>query len=80
MSRSNRSIAGTSRLGRVIRYAREEGWTISRTRNNHLRFSKQGCAPVFTGSTPSDTRACLNTIKHLKHSERHGRVIRGEQS
>ncbi|MGJ8518329.1 type II toxin-antitoxin system HicA family toxin [Carnimonas bestiolae] len=60
-------------IKRVVRYAVKEGWQVSRTKNNHIRFDKPGCSPVFTGYTPSDRRSELNAIRHLKQSQRQQR-------
>jgi len=51
-------------------YAHAHGFQIGRTRNGHLRISKHGFPPVFTGSTPSDRRAVLNALARLKRVQR----------
>lgn len=57
-------------LQRVVRYARANDWQIERTRGGHLRLTKEGMPPVYTSSTPSDTRSENNAIAMLKRSER----------
>ena len=38
-----------------------EGWhVVKRTPGGHLKFTKSGCASIYTSSTASDHRASLN--------------------
>ncbi|REC93400.1 hypothetical protein C8D72_3446 [Kushneria indalinina DSM 14324] len=53
-------------LRRVVRYAVDHGWFVERTRGGHVRFIKPGCPPVFTGFSPSDTRAERNVLARLR--------------
>lgn len=49
-------------------FAKANGFSVSLTRNHHLCFSREGCKPVFAGSTVSDHRAARNVISLLKRS------------
>lgn len=48
---------GHKRLQPLIEYALTEGWQVVRTPGGHLKLTKTGLPPVFTGSTASDYRA-----------------------
>ena len=51
----------------LIRAAELEGWSVRRTGGDHLRLGHpEASGPVFTGSTPSDTRA----IHHVRAAMR----------
>ncbi len=55
----------------VIRYAESNGWRVTRTNKNHLRFEGHG-RTIFSGSTPSDQRVQRNLMADLKRAQRHG--------
>jgi predicted RNA binding protein YcfA (HicA-like mRNA interferase family) len=57
-------------LKEVIEYANANGWTVSKTTGQHLRFTKKGCATVFTSGTPSDARVGKNAIAKLRRQDR----------
>ena len=61
---------GHKRLRPLIEYALSEGWQVVRTPGGHLKFTKPGLPPVFTGSTPSDHRADRNTRTQLRRAKR----------
>ena len=44
------------RLRALIEFALGEGWRVVRTSGGHLKFTKQGCASIYTSSTASDNR------------------------
>ncbi|WP_127446530.1 MULTISPECIES: type II toxin-antitoxin system HicA family toxin [Xanthomonas] len=44
---------GNKRLKTLIEFALAEGWHIQRTQGGHLKFTKVGCAPIYTSSTAS---------------------------
>jgi predicted RNA binding protein YcfA (HicA-like mRNA interferase family) len=47
----------------LLREARRNGWSVTRTGGDHLRLQHpQAAGPVFAGSTPSDHRA----IRHVR--------------
>jgi predicted RNA binding protein YcfA (HicA-like mRNA interferase family) len=55
----------------VCRRLQREGFSVSRTRKGHLRFSSPDLiSPVFAPSTPSDHRAVTNLIATLKRLRR----------
>jgi predicted RNA binding protein YcfA (HicA-like mRNA interferase family) len=50
----------------LIKTAKKQGWTISETRGNHLRWDAPGGgAPYFSSKTPSDVRAVRNMSRDL---------------
>jgi hypothetical protein len=59
---------GHKRLRPWIEYALSEGWQVVRTPGGHLKFTKAGLAPVFTGSTPSDHRTDRNARSQLRRA------------
>jgi hypothetical protein len=51
----------------LIRMASDAGWTVTRTRGDHLRLEHpEASTVVFTGSTPSDYRALANTLATMR--------------
>lgn len=50
----------------LVRLAECQGWTVTRTRRNHLKFCAPNGGVYFTGSTPSDHRAIKNATTHLR--------------
>jgi len=56
-------------LRALVAFAVDEGWVVTRTKSGHLRFTKTGCAPIFTSSTPSDCRAGLNARAQLRRAQ-----------
>jgi hypothetical protein len=51
---------------RLAEFAVTEGWTLTRSNNGHLKFSKAGFSPIFTSCTPSDHRTERNTRALLR--------------
>lgn len=48
---------GHKSLWPLIEYALSEGWQVVHTAGDHLKFTKAGLPPLFTGSTATDCRA-----------------------
>lgn len=69
MSKSLSAARGCKGMQRLIRYAATRGWQVQRTSGGHLRFTKPGCAPVFTSFTTRDRRAELNARSQLRRAE-----------
>jgi hypothetical protein len=44
------------------------GWTISFTKNNHLRWTSPSGKVVFSGGSPSDRRALYNHVMMLRRN------------
>ena len=61
---------GHKRLRELIEFALREGWRVVRTPGGHLRFTKPGCASIYTSSTASDHRAGLNARAQLRRADR----------
>jgi hypothetical protein len=57
-------------LRQLVDFAKANGWTVSRTRGGHIRFTKPGLGSIYTSSTPSDYRAELNAKAQLRRAER----------
>ncbi|MGB3749219.1 MAG: type II toxin-antitoxin system HicA family toxin [Rhodanobacter sp.] len=56
---------GHKRLKPLIDFAIREGWTVVRTPGGHLKFTKQGLPPIYTGATAGDHRADRNALARL---------------
>ena len=56
-------------IEQLVRYARAHHWRIERTRGGHLKLTKPGLPPVFTGYSPSDVRAQRNAIARLQRTQ-----------
>jgi len=68
-----RSVAGCcAELRKVIGEAQAMGWSVNRTRANHLKFQMPGKRPVFTSGTPGDWRATKNALGKLRRAMREG--------
>lgn len=48
--------------------ALQQGWRISTTNNNHLKWQPPVGQPIFGPSTPSDRRGIENLIHQLKRA------------
>lgn len=57
-------------LKEVIAFAIANGWDVSKTQCQHLRFTKEGRETVFTSGTPSDARVAKNAIAKLRRKDR----------
>jgi hypothetical protein len=55
---------------RIIRLAEAQGWTVVRTKGNHIRFipADKTQQMVHTPSTPSDHRSFKNSLAQLRKS------------
>ncbi|MBU4610064.1 AAA family ATPase [Achromobacter sp. GG226] len=62
------------RLRALIEFAVGEGWHVKRTPGGHLKFTKAGCAAIYTSSTASDHRAELNARAQIRRAEREARM------
>lgn len=67
-------ITGGRRYGKRLQalflYAKEFGWTATKTNGGHLRFTKPGRPIIHTSSTPSDWRAVSNSVAMLARADR----------
>nr|WP_312977604.1 type II toxin-antitoxin system HicA family toxin [Stutzerimonas nitrititolerans] len=61
---------GHKRLLPLIEFALEDGWSVSRTSEGHLKFVKTGLPPIFTSSTVSDRRVSQSAWAQLRRAER----------
>lgn len=50
----------------LIKQAERQGWVVTKTKGNHLRWVSPSGRIVFSAFTPSDKRGLLNTIKELR--------------
>jgi len=62
---------------RLAEFAISEGWTLTRLRSGHLKFSKAGFTPIFTSCTPSDQRTERNARAQLRRAEAQNSASRG---
>ena len=50
-----------------IRKWEDEGWTVTSTKGGHLKLTHPKVSmPIFTGSTPSDSRSIRNHEAFMK--------------
>ena len=61
---------GHKRLKPLIDFALREGWEVVRTPGGHLKFTKRGLSPIYTGSTAGDHRAGRNVLAPLRRAGR----------
>lgn len=78
MANAHELARGHERLRVLIDFALGEGWCVVRTSGGHLKFTKPGCAPIYTSATASDHRAPLNARARLRRADRHARVPTAE--
>lgn len=52
-------------LRALARAAERQGWSVERTRNNHLKWKPPQGQYYVSSSTPSDHRALRNIRAHL---------------
>lgn len=60
----------SKKLHNLVAFATSQGWTVCRTRNGHIRFSKGGYACIYTSSTASDYRSELNARALLRRAQK----------
>lgn len=60
MSSAHELSRGHKQLRNLIEFALQHGWEVVRTPGGHLKFTKPGLTPIYTGSTASDYRAERN--------------------
>ncbi len=53
MANAHELARGHKRLRALIEFALDEGWYVVRTPGGHLKFTKPGCASIYTSSTAS---------------------------
>lgn len=59
---------GDKETARLARHAEAAGWTVDKTRNNHIVFAAPTGQKVFTSSTPGDKRATKNLRAQLRRA------------
>src|SRR3546814_4641152 len=70
MASAHELARGRERLRALIEFALGEGWRVVRTSGGHLKFTKPGCASIYTSSTASDHRADRNARAQLRRADR----------
>lgn len=73
MSSAHDLTRGQKQLCGLIAFALHEGWEVVRTPGGHLKFTKLGLPPIYTGSTASDHRA-RNARTQLRRADRQART------
>lgn len=71
MSAARTLHRGHKRLKPLIDFALRQGWEVVRTPGGHLKFTKPGLPPIYTGSTAGDHRASRNARARLQRADRH---------
>ncbi|ERY96138.1 hypothetical protein [Pseudomonas aeruginosa] len=79
MMNAHELALGHKRLRGLIEFALGEGWHVKRTPGGHLKFTKPGCAAIYTSSTASDHRAGLNARAQLRRAGRQAQVTAPEE-
>ena len=74
MANAHELARGHKRLRALIEFAVGGGWHVKRTPGGHLKFTKAGCAAIYTSSTASDHRAELNARAQIRRAEREARM------
>ena len=62
MANSSKEIRALAKL------AEAQGWTVTRTRNGHLKWVSPQGSVVISPSTPSDWRSMKNHLAHLRRA------------
>jgi len=57
-------------MRKLVRAARDRGWTVELTRNGHWRFLRDGSPLLYSSSTPQDNRTIANTLAMLRRYEK----------
>nr|WP_315539887.1 hypothetical protein [uncultured Comamonas sp.] len=78
MTNAHKLARGHKRLRALIEFAVGEGWHVKRTRGGHLKFTKNGCAAIYTSSTASDHRAELNARAQIRRAAREARMAQAD--
>jgi hypothetical protein len=76
MANAHELARGHKRLRALIEFALDEGWYVVRTPGGHLKFTKPGCASIYTSSTASDHRAEINARAQLRRADRQATIGR----
>ena len=76
MANAHDLARGHKRLRALIDFALDEGWRVVRTQGGHLKFTKEGCASIYTSSTASDHRAGLNARAQLRRADLQAQTTR----
>lgn len=58
--------ANTTEYRELLKKAKQQGWTVGTTGNNHLRLVGPNGQQIFTSGTPSDWRSFMNFRARLK--------------
>lgn len=77
MANVHELVRGHKRLRALIEFALGEGWCVVRTPGGHLKFTKPGCAAIYTSSTAGDHRAGRNAQAMLRRADRQARDAGG---
>lgn len=67
---SGRKFGSGGEVPKILEYAEVNGWSVRRSRNNHLQLRKPGAKTIFCPNTPSCHRAWLNVMAELKREDR----------
>ncbi len=80
MASAHELARGHKRLRALIDFALGEGWCVVRTPGGHLKFTKPGCASIYTSSTASDHRAGLNARAQLRRAGRQAHEVTASEA
>lgn len=68
MASAHELARGHKRLRALIEFAVGEGWHVKRSPGGHLKFTKAGCAAIYTGTTASDQRTALHARAQIRRA------------
>ena len=61
---------GKNNMRELDEYARDNGWSVELTRNNHRKYTKPGRQAVYGSLTSSDVKAWYNIRAKLRRADR----------
>lgn len=57
-------------MNKLVREAKQRGWTVDHTHGGHWRFLREGAPPLYSSGTPQDGRTIANTLAMLRRHEK----------
>ncbi|MGV8845799.1 MAG: hypothetical protein ACOH1Y_11495 [Propionicimonas sp.] len=60
------AVAKRGEMAVMMKAAARQGWVVTPTRGNHIKWLAPSGAIVFSASTPSDVRAYRNMASDLR--------------
>lgn len=67
-------------MNRLVREAKQRGWTVEKTPGGHWQFRRPGSPSLYSASTPQDVRTIANTAAMLRRHEPREKTCRTKTS